>query len=836
LQRWQYQLQTIDVRGIDHVRTALQSGHGVLITPNHVTYTDPFLLLAAADQVECPFHFMTAWQVFATSSWLQQFVMRRHGCFSVDRDGMDLRAFRQAVAILQNEPQPLVIFPEGEMYHVGDRVMPFHDGPAAIAQSAAKNSRRSIVCVPCALKYYFLADPTPQLQTLMDRLEQAFFWRPRTDLPLEKRLFQVAEGALALKELEYLGHTCAGSVSDRLANLCDNILARLELRFVLPPQSGAVPQRVTVLRRRALQQLEGLAEDDPRRPQLLLDLDNLFLVVQIFSYPSNYVAERPTLERIAETLDKLEEDVLGVPLASARGPRAAVVAFGEPILVGPGDGRRAASELTELLQQSVQELLQATDVPSISRRDGDRSPYEVNDVQSRLNATRVEEILRPDSLENLQAILKERPDRVVSIAGGRHAMGGQQFGAGTILLDMRSGNRVLHFDRERRLLEVQAGIEWPELLAFLHRAEEGQAKPLSIRQKQTGIDSVTLGGSLSANAHGRGLRFPPLVDDVESLVLVDAAGQATKCSRTENPELFSLVIGGYGLFGVIAQVTLRLVPRTKVQRTVKVIKVADLREEVELRIGEGFLYGDCQYSTDLDSEAADHAGVFSCYRPVDDSTPIPEQQRYLNEEEWSRLYSLARADKKKAFETYAGYYLSTSGQVYWSDTHQMSGGIDYYTQVLERQRGIMPNNTEMITEVYISWDNLTPFLAATRQDFREHRVDVTYGTMRFIERDEVSFLAWAKERCVCVLCNLNVVHTEEGRHKAAADIRRLFDRVIQFGGRYFLTYHRWATRAQVEACYPKFVDFLRLKKKYDPKERFQSEWYRHYRTMFADRL
>jgi FAD/FMN-containing dehydrogenase len=492
--------------------------------------------------------------------------------------------------------------------------------------------------------------------------------------------------------------------------------------------------------------------------------------------------------------------------------------------------------LTELLQQRVQELLQVTDVPSISHREGDRSPYEVNDVQSRLNATRVEQILRPDSVEALQAALTERPDRVFSLAGGRHAMGGQQFGAGTTLLDMRDCNHVLNFDRERGLLEVQAGIEWPELLAYLHREQEGQAKPLSIRQKQTGIDRVTLGGTLSANGHGRGLRFPPIVDDVESFVLVDAAGRVLTCSRHENTELFSLVIGGYGLFGVIVQVTLRLVPRTKVQRTVKVIKVADLRAEVERRYEVGFLYGDCQYSTDLEPEAADHAGVFSCYRPVDDSTPIPEQQRYLSEEEWSRLYGLARANKKKAFETYAGYYLSTSGQVYWSDTHQMSGGIDYYTQVLERQRGIMPNNTEMITEVYISWDNLTPFLAATRQDFREHQVDVTYGTMRFIEKDEASFLAWAKERSVCILCNLNVVHTDQGRQKAVADFRRLLDRVVQFGGRYFLTYHRWATRAQVEACYPQLVDFLRLKRKYDPNERFQSEWYRHYRTMFADRL
>jgi hypothetical protein len=40
----------------------------------------------------------------------------------------------------------------------------------------------------------------------------------------------------------------------------------------------------------------------------------------------------------------------------------------------------------------------------------------------------------------------------------------------------------------------------------------------------------------------------------------------------------------------------------------------------------------------------------------------------------------------------------------------------------------------------------------------------------------------------------------------------------------------------VTAAYPQFVDFLRLKLKHDPEERFQSDWYRHYRAMFADVL
>jgi hypothetical protein len=84
--------------------------------------------------------------------------------------------------------------------------------------------------------------------------------------------------------------------------------------------------------------------------------------------------------------------------------------------------------------------------------------------------------------------------------------------------------------------------------------------------------------------------------------------------------------------------------------------------------------------------------------------------------------------------------------------------------------------------------------------------------------------------------NLHVDHTEDGVQKAAADFRRLIDRAVECGGSYFLTYHRWAERAQVEACHPRLPELLRLKRKHDPGELFQSAWYRHYRDTFADRL
>ncbi len=410
-------------------------------------------------------------------------------------------------------------------------------------------------------------------------------------------------------------------------------------------------------------------------------------------------------------------------------------------------------------------------------------------------------------------------------------MGGQQFGRDTILLDTQALNRVIRFDKAKGQIEVQAGIEWPELIEYLVREQAGQKQQWGIREKQTGVDRVSLGGSLASNVHGRGLRFPPIISDVESFVLVDAQGKVHVCSRQENPELFALAIGGYGLFGIISQVTLRLVPRTKVERIVDIIAVKDLLPQVAKRIEQGFVYGDCQYSTDLETDAQSHAGVFSCYRPVDNATPIVESQKQLSDKDWIALYNLARTDKKKAYETYSQYYLATSGQVYWSDTHQLAGNFDAYRQGVDKNKG-----TEMITEAYVTKDAFLPFMAQVRQDFVDHQVDMTYGTIRFIEKDSESFLAWAREPSVCIVCNLHVVHTDEGKQKAADDFRRIIDRAIQHGGRYYLTYHRWADRKQVETCYPQFVDFLRLKVKYDPNERFQSDWYRHYKSLFADKV
>lgn len=462
----------------------------------------------------------------------------------------------------------------------------------------------------------------------------------------------------------------------------------------------------------------------------------------------------------------------------------------------------------------------------------------VNDVQSQLNPTRVDHIVSVDSVEAIRMTINSarRERKAIAIAGGRHAMGAQQFGTDAVLVDTTRLNRVLHFDSKQGIIEVEAGIQWPELIEYLLTVEKGQPKQWGIVQKQTGADRLSIGGAVAANVHGRGLRLKPIIADVESLVIVDRYGNLRRCSRRENAELFRLVVGGYGLFGIVSSVTLRLGRRTKVERVVEVIDVEDLMVAVEEKVSDGFIYGDLQFSCDDRSDDFLRKGVFSCYRAVNENTPIPEGQKRLSTQQWKDLVRLAHTTKGEAFEKYANHYLSTSGQIYWSDIQQMSEYLDGYHRPLDRSLGAVNRATEIITEIYVPRDALDGFLDEVRDDFRKNRVEPIYGTIRLIERDEESFLAWAKKSYACIIFNLHTVHTPEGLRHSAAAFRRLIDLAIRRGGSYYLTYHKYATREQVLTCYPQFPEFLRLKRRHDPEERFQSDWYRHYQRMFADVL
>ena len=179
-------------------------------------------------------------------------------------------------------------------------------------------------------------------------------------------------------------------------------------------------------------------------------------------------------------------------------------------------------------------------------------------------------------------------------------MGGQQFLADGLMIDTRRlSNRVLAFDAEKGHIEVEAGMQWPQLLQVPGRDAEGPRAPVDLRAE----------ADRRRQAHHRRLprRQHPRPRPEDAALhrrrrVVQAAhrqgrrGRAAAAPRTA--ELFRLAIGGYGLFGMITSVTLRLVERRKVERVVEVRSIDGLSKAFAERIRDGFLYGDFQYAID----------------------------------------------------------------------------------------------------------------------------------------------------------------------------------------------------------------------------------------------
>ncbi len=351
----------------------------------------------------------------------------------------------------------------------------------------------------------------------------------------------------------------------------------------------------------------------------------------------------------------------------------------------------------------------------------------MNDIHSGLNPTgvgRIAELASTDDIKRELARAKEERLPVIA-AGGRHSMGGQQFVEGGVLLDTRRFGRVVSFDRERGLIEAEAGIQWPELVAFLVDAQDANdPERWTIIQKQSGADRFSLGGTISANGHGRGMTLAPIVADIESMSIVDPAGEQRTISRREDGELFALVAGGYGLFGVIATVTLRLARARILERIVEIRAIDGLDEAFAERIRGGYVFGDFQFSIDERSDGFLRDGVFSCYRPVDPSSTIPHGQRVLSREDWSRLLYLAHADRAAAYRVYTEHYAATSGQLYRSDSLQMAEYEDGYHRAIDAALGAAHPSTEMISELYVPRDRLGDFMHDAGVALRDAAVPV----------------------------------------------------------------------------------------------------------------
>lgn len=146
----------------------------------------------------------------------------------------------------------------------------------------------------------------------------------------------------------------------------------------------------------------------------------------------------------------------------------------------------------------------------------------VNDV-TLVNPIEVRQVVAPKTSEEIRSLIRVSPGPI-SIGGGRFSMGGQTATENALQIDMRSFNKILNVDIQKKKVTVQSGIRWRDL------QEEIDKYDLSVKVMQT-YSNFTVGGSLSVNVHGRYVGEGPIIRTVDSIKVVLADGPMQKLSR-----------------------------------------------------------------------------------------------------------------------------------------------------------------------------------------------------------------------------------------------------------------------------------------------------------------
>lgn len=366
--RRQYRVAAVKlVAGADAVREKQMAGQSLILAPNHSDHADPHVLMHVGRSLGLELHFVAAREIFLANHGLNGMVLQRAGVFSIDREGSDLKSIKTAMEIVEQGRHPLVMFPEGEVFHLNAQLTPLNEGVAVIALRTARRLRkkgvtRSVSIVPTALRYRYLGDISATFDESMSRLEKTIHWAPQADKDIRERIYRFGEALLTLKEKQYGYEPSQGDLSARLEALQETLVSHEEAAYLGAAGNGPHPERIRRVRGKIRQLL--LADPPPAKTEISAcrqSLDRLYDAVRMYSYPGQYLRGNPTPERIAETILKFEEDLLGD--AGIKKNRQAEVVFCEPIDMDAfldcpeADRKTAPADITRMIAERIETVL-----------------------------------------------------------------------------------------------------------------------------------------------------------------------------------------------------------------------------------------------------------------------------------------------------------------------------------------------------------------------------------------------------------------------------------------------------------------------------------------------
>jgi len=453
----------------------------------------------------------------------------------------------------------------------------------------------------------------------------------------------------------------------------------------------------------------------------------------------------------------------------------------------------------------------------------EQDPFLITDY-SRLRPVKVERVVEGKAEEQLVELVRraKAEGKTLSIAGQRHSQGGHTYYEDGIVIDMTGYNKVLSLDAEAKRITVQSGATWEDVQKSVN------PHGLSIKTMQS-QNTFTIGGSISINAHGRDIRNGSLIESVESFRLLDADGDIINVSRTENPELFPLALGGYGLFGIILDVTLLLTDDEVYRESTVLLELEDYPDyfkntvlpddDIKLHIARISVAPGEGYFTEL---------LAKSYR-VDNELALADYSRLENNDKWvapgKLLFNLNRMNdwgKNLMWDLQTKAFVEQTDNIVSRNNAMRAAWM-----FMEHSE---PGSNDLLQEYFVPIDELYPFAQKLGAIVEEEELNLLNITVRYVNKDEEAVLSYAKEDMLALVCLFHTPLSKEAQSKLQHGVQRIIDEALLAGGSYYLPYASFATQEQFEAAYPRQSYFWQKKRQYDPEELFVNYFYEDYKS------
>ncbi len=435
-----------------------------------------------------------------------------------------------------------------------------------------------------------------------------------------------------------------------------------------------------------------------------------------------------------------------------------------------------------------------------------------------ITSIQVNKVIMPTSVEELQRIV-HNAQYPIAIVGRSYSQGGQTAYPNSIVIDMRKLNKIINFNSEEKTITIQAGANWRKVQQYI------DPYSLSIKAMQS-YNDFSVGGALSVNAHGRDIAYGSVINGIQSIRIIIADGTLVSADRNTNSDLFKAAIGGYGLLGIITDVTIELTDNIALERKIRPCTISNFNTVFNNDISSDPSV--VLYNTDIFPNEYTKCLVTTWHKT---NKPVTDPKRLQPKN--SIFYMINRGlelfIKRIPFAKYSRLPFEQLKQekpsVVWRN-NEMSYSVNQLTI-----QNHFPT-TMTLQEYFIPVKYAQVFAKQLCAILKKNWVNVLNISIRHVKPDTTATMSYAHQECFAFVLYFNIFNFKKSIDSTCRWTQKVINKALSYGGTYYLPYIQCATKKQFDKAYPQFKTLLEVKKIYDPKNKFRNMLFQKYGESF----